>query len=99
MAGFEWTWPTQCNRPLVEELFSLNFIEEPANIVLIGPNGIGKTMIAKNLLHQAILHGHTARFTLASDMLHDGRPGLLHLARAPPASSPSSIDSCTKQNC
>jgi DNA replication protein DnaC len=71
MAGFEWTWPTQCDRPLVEELFSLDFIEEPANIVLIGPNGIGKTMIAKNLLHQAILHGHTARFTLASDMLHD----------------------------
>lgn len=71
MTGFEWTWPTQCDRPLVEELFSLNFIEEPANIVLIGPNGIGKTMIAKNLLHQAVLHGHTARFTLASDMLHD----------------------------
>ena len=39
--------------------------------LLIGPNGIGKTMIAKNLLHQAIMHGHTARFTLASDMLHD----------------------------
>ncbi len=71
MADFDWRWPTQCDRPLVEELFSLSFIEEPANIVLIGPNGIGKTMLAKNLLHQAILHGHTARFTLASDMLHD----------------------------
>jgi DNA replication protein DnaC len=71
MADFDWSWPTQCDRPLVEELFSLNFIEEPANIVLIGPNGIGKTMLAKNLLHQAVLHGHTARFTLASDMLHD----------------------------
>ena len=71
MADFDWSWPTQCDRSLVEELFSLSFIEEPANIVLIGPNGIGKTMIAKNLLHQAIMHGHTARFTLASDMLHD----------------------------
>ena len=40
--------------------------------MLIGPNGLGKTMlIAKNLLHQAVLHGYTARFTLASDMLHD----------------------------
>jgi DNA replication protein DnaC len=28
-------------------------------------------MIAKNLLHQAVLRGHTARFTVASDMLHD----------------------------
>src|ERR1017187_4917880 len=70
-ADFDWNWPTQCDRPLIEELFSLAFIEEAANIVLIGPNGIGKTMLAKNLVHQAVLHGHTARFTLASDMLHD----------------------------
>jgi DNA replication protein DnaC len=34
-------------------------------------NGVGKSMIAKNLAYQAILHGHTARFTLASDMLHE----------------------------
>ena len=40
-------------------------------MVLIGPNGLGKTMLLKNLAHQAILHGHSARFTLASDMLHD----------------------------
>src|SRR6266403_673700 len=53
MTDFDWSWPTQCDRALVEELFSLSFIEEPANIVLIGPNGIGKTMLAKNLLHQA----------------------------------------------
>src|SRR5208283_2381300 len=71
IADFDWSWPTQCDRPLVEELFSLSFIEETANIVLIGPNGIGKTMLAKNMLHQAIMRGHTARFTLASDMLHD----------------------------
>ncbi len=38
MTDFDWSWPTQCDRALVEELFSLSFIEEPANIVLIGPN-------------------------------------------------------------
>jgi DNA replication protein DnaC len=70
-ADFDWLWPTQCDRPLVEEMLSLDFIGEAANIVLIGPNGIGKTMLAKNILYQAVLHGHTARFTLASDMLHD----------------------------
>ena len=71
IADFDWTWPTQCDRPLVEEILSLAFIDETANIVLIGPNGLGKTMLMKNLLYQAVLHGHTARFTLASDMLHD----------------------------
>lgn len=71
MADFDWSWPTQCDRVLVEELFSLNFIEECANVVLIGPNGLGKTMILKNLVHQAVLRGHTARFVRAGDMLAD----------------------------
>lgn len=71
IAEFDWTWPTKCDRGLIEELFSLGFIAEAANVVLIGPNGLGKTMLLKNLAHQAILHGHSARFTLASDMLHD----------------------------
>jgi len=71
IADFDWTWPTQCERSLIEELFSLGFLAEAANVVLIGPNGLGKTMLLKNLAHQAVLHGHSARFTLASDMLHD----------------------------
>ena len=40
-------------------------------MVLIGANGLGKTMLLKNLAYQAVLKGCTARFTLASDMLHD----------------------------
>jgi DNA replication protein DnaC len=71
IADFDWAWPTKCDRPLVEELFSLAFVEEAANVVLIGSNGLGKTMLLKNLAYQAVLRGHTARFTLASDMLHD----------------------------
>ena len=71
LADFDWAWPTKCERSAIEELFSLAFLAEAANVVLIGPNGLGKTMLLKNLAHQAILHGHSARFTLASDMLHD----------------------------
>jgi DNA replication protein DnaC len=71
IADFDWAWPEQCERSAIEELFSLGFNEEAANVVFIGNKGLGKTMILKNLTHQAVLHGHTARFTLASDMLHD----------------------------
>lgn len=71
IADFDWCWPTKCDRGLIEELFSLAFIEEAANVVLIATNGLGKTTLAKNLAHQAVLQGYTARFTLASDMLHD----------------------------
>ena len=71
MADFDWSWPKKIHRATIEELFTLQFIEEGANLVLLGPNGVGKSMIAKNLAYQAVLRGYTARFTAASDMLTD----------------------------
>jgi len=71
MVDFDYEWPKQLDRALLDELFTLDFLEQAANIIVVGPNGLGKSMIAKNLLHQAVLRGHTARFTAASDMLHD----------------------------
>jgi DNA replication protein DnaC len=83
IADFDWAWPEQCERSLIEELFSLGFMEEAANVVFIGNKGLGKTMLLKNLAHQAVVHGHSARFTLASDMLHDlaAQDSTLTLAR------------------
>lgn len=71
MADFDYNWPKELDRALLEDLFTFGFLEQAANIVIVGPNGLGKSMIAKNLLHQAVLRGYTARFTAASDMLHD----------------------------
>jgi DNA replication protein DnaC len=71
LADFDHHWPKQLDKTLLEELFTFDFLEQAVNIIVVGPNGLGKTMIAKNLLHQAVLRGHTARFTVASDMLHD----------------------------
>ena len=71
IADFDWAWPKRIDRALIEELFSLAFVHDATNIVLVGPNGIGKTMLVKNLLHHAVLNGFTARFTMASDMLHE----------------------------
>jgi hypothetical protein len=34
IADFDWQWPTQCDRPLLEEILSLAFVGEAANIVL-----------------------------------------------------------------
>lgn len=71
LADFDYDWPKELDRPLLEELFTCAFLEQAVNVIIVGPNGLGKTMLAKNLLHQSVLRGHTARFTLASDMLHD----------------------------
>lgn len=71
MADFDWSWPSKVDRQLVEELFGLGFLADAANVVLVGPNGVGKTMVAQNLAYQALLGGHTALFTTASAMLNE----------------------------
>jgi DNA replication protein DnaC len=71
LADFDWQWPTQCDRQAVEELMRLGFIEEIANAVLVGPNGVGKSTIARNIAYQAVLAGYTVRFTSAGQMLNE----------------------------
>jgi DNA replication protein DnaC len=71
MCDFDWQWPKKIDREHVEEIFGFEFLQEAANVVLVGPNGVGKSMIAKNLAHQAVLRGHSVRFTTASELLND----------------------------
>jgi DNA replication protein DnaC len=71
MADFDWGWPEKVDRDLIEECFTLDFVATAANLVIVGTSGLGKTMIAQNLAHQAVLRGHTVRFITASEMLND----------------------------
>lgn len=71
LADFDWHWPAEIDRKVIEELLTLRFVGEGANVVLVGPNGVGKTMLLKNLAHAALLQGHTVAFTTASAMLND----------------------------
>ena len=71
MADFEWSWPKTIDRPLIEELMQLGFIEEATNVILAGPNGVGKSTIAQNIAHQALLRGYTVLCATASAMLND----------------------------
>jgi DNA replication protein DnaC len=69
LADFDWAWPVSCDKPATEALMGLDFLKEVANVVLVAPNGLGKTMIAKNVAHQAVLHGHSVLFVTAGRML------------------------------
>ncbi len=50
---------------------SLAFAREVSNAILIGPNGVGKTTIARNTAYQAVLADHTVRCTSAGHMLNE----------------------------
>jgi DNA replication protein DnaC len=71
MSDFDWTWPKKIERELVEELLGLGFLGEAANVILMGPNGVGKTTIARNIGYSALLGGYTVMSITASEMLND----------------------------
>jgi DNA replication protein DnaC len=71
MADFEWTWPTRIERDIIERALTLDFLPEARNLVLVGRNGLGKTMIAQNIAHAAVLAGHHVLFTTAAQLLLD----------------------------
>ena len=71
MADFDWDWPEQIDRPLVETTLALDFVQSARNVVLVAPQGLGKTMIAQNIAHQAILDGHGVLFITAAQLLLD----------------------------
>jgi DNA replication protein DnaC len=71
MADFEWDWPTSIDRAHVESLLSLDFLEPARNVVLVANGGLGKTMIAQNIAHQAVLAGKGVLFITAAQLLLD----------------------------
>ncbi len=70
LADFDWKWPKKLDRNQIEDLFRFQWLEDTTNVVLVGPNGVGKTLLAKNLVYQAVLKGVTARFLTASELLN-----------------------------
>ena len=46
---FRWDWPTRINRLQVQNHFHLAFIQDKANLILLGGVGLGKTHLATAL--------------------------------------------------
>jgi DNA replication protein DnaC len=69
ICDFEWDWPKAIDRDTYEALMTLDFIKDATNVVFVGPNGVGKSTLAQNLAHRALVHGHTVLFTSAGQML------------------------------
>ncbi len=83
MDAVDWAWPTRIDRAAVEAALHLDFLTAGRNLVLVAAQGLGKTMIAQNIAHQAVLAGHHVLFTTAAQLLLDlgGQESARGLAR------------------
>jgi DNA replication protein DnaC len=69
LAQFDHDAQPSLDRRMIAELATLRFIEERANVLLIGPPGVGKTHLAVALGHQAIEAGYRVYYTTAADLV------------------------------
>lgn len=68
--SFQWTWPRKINRLQVQNLFRLKFVEDKANVIVLGGVGLGKTHLATALGYAACLKGHSVLFATAVDVIN-----------------------------
>jgi len=59
---FDWNHPRKIDRERVEILVDLGFVGRGENVLLRGPSGVGKTMLAKNIGHAALAAAYVVRF-------------------------------------
>jgi len=71
IADFDWSWPGRIDRAAVEAALRLDFVDQARNLVLVAPQGLGKTMLAKNIAHAAVTAGHSVLVVTASQLLLD----------------------------
>lgn len=69
--GFDFDYPKTIDRDVVLRAASLEFIKDRANVIFVGPSGVGKTHLANAIAQIACLRGHRVRFTTAADLVND----------------------------
>ena len=68
---FDWNWPRKIDRAVLDRALSGELVRERENLILVAAQGLGKTLLARNIAHAAVLQGHSALFIEASRMLLD----------------------------
>ena len=68
LADFDFDAQPSVDRELVDELATLRFLEDATNVLLIGPPGVGKTMLAVGLGRASGEAGYRTYYTTAADL-------------------------------
>jgi len=70
---FQFSFQPSIDERQVKELAALSFVSEAANVLFLGPPGVGKTHLAVALGIRAIEAGHAVYFVRAHDLIEDLR--------------------------
>jgi DNA replication protein DnaC len=68
LADFDFSAQPGIDEALIRELATLRFLDQGANVLFIGPPGVGKTMLAVGLARAGAEAGHRVYFTTAADL-------------------------------
>jgi len=68
---FDFAYNPKVPAALIRDLATMRFVERGESVILHGPVGVGKTMIAQALGHHACRRGHTVAFAKTSRLLAD----------------------------
>ncbi len=84
ISSFDWSWYKRVDRTQIIELFNMEFVTASENVIMIGPSGVGKTTIAKNLIFSAAQQGISSLFTESAALLDDlsAQKGIVGLEKA-----------------
>ena len=69
--SYDFDYPRSIDKDLVVRAASLDFIKDKANVVFLGPSGVGKTHLANTIGQLACLRGYRVRFITAADLVNE----------------------------
>lgn len=69
--GFDFSQRPSLHARVVKELLNCRFVDEHRNVLCLGRPGLGKTRVAKAIVHAACLAGYSVLCVLADEMLED----------------------------
>jgi DNA replication protein DnaC len=71
LESFPWKRQPGVKKAAIEQLAELDFVTQAANLIFVGPTGVGKTGLASAILLKALQAGHRGLFIKAQELFDE----------------------------